>query len=124
MLFVRVIDPKPRYMHACPPPFDRCNATPYNSVVIKTFRHKGLKELFETGTSKSVPSEMRERIQRRLDVLDAAATINGVNVPGFSLHQLKGKSAGEWVITITKNYRITFRFENGDALDVHLEDYH
>jgi proteic killer suppression protein len=95
-----------------------------NVKLIKTFRHKGLKEQFETGTSKTVPADMRERIQRRLDVLDAARTISGVNVPGFNLHPLKGNRAGEWAITVTKNYRITFRFENGDALDVHLEDYH
>jgi proteic killer suppression protein len=92
--------------------------------LIKTFRHKGLKELFEAGKSKSIPGNMHQRIQRRLDVLDAAASIRGVNVPGFNLHPLKGDRAGEWAITVTKNYRITFRFENGDALDVHLEDYH
>ena len=92
--------------------------------MIKTFRHKGLKELFETGKSKLVPTDMQKRIRRRLDVLDAARTINGVNVPGFDLHELKGDRAGEWSITVTKNYRITFRFENGDAFDVNLEDYH
>lgn len=98
--------------------------TQYNWDVIKTFRHKGLTELFETGSSRSVPADMRERIQRRLDVLDAASTIKGVKVPGFNLHPLKGNRAGEWAITVTGNYRITFRFENGDALDVYLEDYH
>jgi proteic killer suppression protein len=92
--------------------------------VIKTFRHKGLKELFETGSSKHVLADMRVRIQRRLDVLDAASTVSGVNVPGFGLHPLKGNRAGEWAITVTKNERITFRFENGDALDVNLEGYH
>ena len=47
-----------------------------------------------------------------------------MNVPGFDLHPLKGDRAGEWGITVTKNYRITFRFVNGDALNVNLEDYH
>ena len=92
--------------------------------MIKTFRHKGLKELFETGASKSAPADMRERIQRRLDVLDAAAAISGVNVPGFNLHPLKGSRADECAITVNKNYRITFRFQDGDAQEVHLEDYH
>jgi toxin HigB-1 len=92
--------------------------------VIRTFRHKGLKELFETGKSKSIPADMRARILRRLDVLDAAQTIAGVNVPGFNLHPLKGNRAGEWSITVTGNYRITFRFENGDAHDLNFEDYH
>ena len=67
---------------------------------------------------------MRKRLELRLDVLDAAQTIRGVNAPGFDLHPLKGDHAGEWGITVTRNYRITFRFENGDALDVNLEDYH
>jgi len=92
--------------------------------MIKTFRHKGLKELFETGTSKSVRADLHDRVRRRLDVLDAAQTIQGVNVPGFKLHPLKGSRAGEWAITVTKNERITFRFTNGDALDLNLKDYH
>jgi proteic killer suppression protein len=86
--------------------------------VIRTFRHKGLKEVFETGSSRRVPSAMLKRVEGRLDVLDAAGTIAGVNAPGFGLHPLKGDRAGEWAITVTGNYRITFRFENGDALDV------
>lgn len=90
----------------------------------RTFRHKGLKEFFETGASKSVPTDMRKRIERRLDVLNAAQNANGVNVPGWNLHPLKGKRAGEWAITVTGNYRMTFRFENGDAFDLDLEDYH
>jgi proteic killer suppression protein len=67
---------------------------------------------------------MRKRIERRLDVLNAAQNANGVNVPGWNLHPLKGKRAGEWAITVTGNYRMTFRFENGDAFDLDLEDYH
>jgi proteic killer suppression protein len=92
--------------------------------VIRTFRHKSLKELFETGRSKLVPADMRGRIERRLDVLDAASAISGVNVPGFGLHPLKGDRAGEWSITVTGNRRLTFRFEDGDAFDINLEDYH
>ena len=88
------------------------------------FRHKGLKEIFETGKSKLIPPDTRNRIAARLDVLDAARTIAGVNAPGFDLHPLKGDRAGEWAIKVNKNQRITFRFENGDAVDVHLEDYH
>ncbi len=67
---------------------------------------------------------MVNRIIRQLDVLDAAQSINGVNVPGYRLHPLKGDRSGEWSITVTGNWRITFRFENGDAYNVDLEDYH
>ena len=92
--------------------------------MIKTFRHKGLKELFETGASRSIPADMRKRIERRLDVLNAARSVEGVNIPGWSLHPLKGRRAGAWAITVTGNYRMTFRFEDGDAFDLDLEDYH
>jgi proteic killer suppression protein len=92
--------------------------------VIRAFRDKGLEDLFRTGTSRRIPVAMRKKIERRLDVLDAASGPNGVDVPGFGLHPLKGKRAGEWSIRVTGNYRITFRFEDGDVLDVDLEDYH
>ena len=92
--------------------------------VIKTFKHKGLKEVFEKGNSKSVPQDMLKKIVRRLDVLDAAQTISGVNVPGFRLHELKGNRKGTWSIDVSGNDRTTFRFENGDAHDVNLEDTH
>lgn len=92
--------------------------------VIKTFKHKGLKEVFEKGNSKSVPQDMLKKIVRRLDVLDAAQTISGVNVPGFRLHELKGNRKGTWSIDVSGNDRTTFRFENGDPHDVNLEDTH
>ncbi len=57
-------------------------------------------------------------------MLDAAQKIDGVNVPGWNLHPLKGRRAGEWAITVTGSYRMTFRFEDGDAFDLNLEDYH
>ena len=63
---------------------------------LKNFRHKGLKELFETGNSKGVPGAMRSRIVRQLDVLDAATSVRGVNVPGYQLHPLKGDRKGEF----------------------------
>lgn len=92
--------------------------------MIRTFRHKGLKELFEAGTSKSIPADMRKRIRRRLDVLDAAENVDGMNVPGWNLHPLKGKRAGDWAITVTGNYRITFQIEDRDVFSLDLEDYH
>jgi toxin HigB-1 len=99
--------------------------TRYNAQsVIKTFRHKGLKEVFETGKSAAVGASMLKRLIRQLDVLDAATSIQGVNVPGYRLHPLKGQRAGEWAIWVTGNWRITFRLDKGDTYDVNLEDYH
>jgi proteic killer suppression protein len=92
--------------------------------VIRTFRDRGLKELFETGSSRKLPADALRRIEIRLDVLNAALSPAGVNVPGFGLHPLKGARAGDWAITVTRNYRITFRFEGEDVFDVNWEDYH
>ncbi len=67
---------------------------------------------------------MRGRVKRILFVLDQAETLQEIDMPGFRLHPLTGDRKGRWAITVTKNWRITFRFENGDVFDVDLEDYH
>ena len=92
--------------------------------MIRTFRHKGLKLLFETGSHRGVPPELAERITRRLDRLDASEVVRDLDLPGFGLHELKGSRAGTWSFKVSGNWRITFRFEDGDAFEVHLEDYH
>lgn len=60
----------------------------------------------------------------RLDRLNAAAVVEDMDLPGFHLYQLKGDRKGTWSIRVSGNWRITFRFESGDAYDVDLEDYH
>lgn len=92
--------------------------------MIKSFRHKGLKDFWENGSKKGIPSALAPRIERILDALDAATDVSQLNLPGFNLHQLKGSRKGEWSIRVSGNYRITFRFTKGDAYDVNLEDYH
>jgi len=92
--------------------------------VIKSFRHKGLKEFFETGSRRGIASGIATRVRIRLDVIDAAKTIADVNLPGFRLHELKGQRAGTWSIWVSGNQRITFKFIDGHASDVELEDYH
>ena len=67
---------------------------------------------------------MGERIRRQLDQLDAASGPDGMKVPGWELHELKGNRKGTWSIEVTANFRITFRFKNGDAYEVDMEDYH
>jgi toxin HigB-1 len=64
------------------------------------------------------------RIRRILTVLDAAETIDGIALPGFRLHPLKGDRKGLWSVTVSGNWRIVFRFEGGDVFDVDLVDYH
>jgi proteic killer suppression protein len=92
--------------------------------MIGSFRHKGLKEFFETGSKRSISPELAVRIARRLDVLEAAQEIGDIDAHGFNLHRLKGDREGEWAISVSGNWRITFRFVKGEALDINLEDYH
>ena len=92
--------------------------------MIKSWKHKGLKELFLRGTKKGVQPDMADRLRRRLDVLDAANSLEALGLPGFRLHPLSGEMKGEYSIRVTGNWRINFHFENGDVLNVDLEDYH
>ena len=92
--------------------------------MIKNFLHRGAQQFFESGTTRGVRADWTKRLQVRLAVLDAAEEIADVDLPGWKLHELKGDRAGTWAIKLTANYRVTFRFENSDALDVNVEDYH
>ena len=92
--------------------------------MIKTWKHKGLKDFYETGSTKSIPAKHSKRIRRILDAIDSAEEIEELDIPGFDLHELKGDRKGTWAITVTGNWRITFLFINGDAYDVNYEDYH
>jgi proteic killer suppression protein len=92
--------------------------------MIKTFRHKGLKQLFETGKSRSVSADLTRRLIRQLDFLNRATGSSDMNLPGNRLHELKGDRKGTWSITVSGNWRLTFTFEGEDAHDIDLEDYH
>ena len=92
--------------------------------MIKSFRHKGLKRLFETGDRRGVTPDLADRLRRQLDVLNRARTTRDLNLPGYRLHQLKGNRTGTWSVTVSGNWRVTFTFEGEDAFDVDLEDYH
>ena len=92
--------------------------------MILSFRHKGLKRLYEDDDGSKLPPDMVERIAILLAALESALTIEALNRPSFRLHQLKGDRRGEWAIVVRANWRLTFRFETGDASDVSFEDYH
>lgn len=91
---------------------------------IQTFKSKALKKLFDGGDASGVSGDIADRLLRRLDTLDAATVIGDLNLPGFRLHQLKGERRGTWAIDVNGNWRLTFKFQDEDALDVNLEDYH
>jgi toxin HigB-1 len=92
--------------------------------MIRTFKHDGLMRFFETGKPKGLSSDMAKKIQIRLNVLNRARELKDVALPGFSFHPLKGDRQGQYALNVTGNYRMTFRFESGDVLDLNLEDYH
>jgi toxin HigB-1 len=91
--------------------------------MIRKFKHKGLKELFETGRSRHVASDLQSRTLRRLDMLNQANKLEELNIPGFDFHPLKGKPK-RYSIHENGNFCITFSWQDGNAIDVTLEDYH
>ena len=92
--------------------------------MIRTFRHKGLERFFTKGERRGIDARQAERIRRMLDRLDAAAIPQDMNLPGYGFHGLKGERRGTFAVAVSGNWRITFRFHEGDAIDVNLEDYH
>lgn len=92
---------------------------------IQSFRHKGLKRLFEQNDRRGVPAGLTQKLQDVLAAVDTAEEPGEIGVfPGWRLHPLKGNLKGFWSVTITGNWRLIFRFEKGDAFDVDLIDYH
>jgi proteic killer suppression protein len=93
--------------------------------MIKSFRNKKLKRFFDRGDAAALPADQVEKISDILAVLDTAAEPSEVGLfPGWRLHPLKGDLKGFWSVTITGNWRLIFRFEDGDAVDLDLVDYH
>ncbi|MCY3667259.1 MAG: type II toxin-antitoxin system RelE/ParE family toxin [Gemmatimonadetes bacterium] len=92
--------------------------------MIQTFRHRGLKRLYERGDPSQVRADQAQRIALALADLDDANKPSDLDLPGYRLHPLKGNLKGFWSISISANWRISFRFEVGDAYDVDLVDYH
>jgi len=92
--------------------------------MIATIRHKGLRLLFEEDNAKGVNAEHVRKLKQILAALQAAQTIDGMRVPTFGLHALKGDLKGFWAVTVRANWRVIFRFEDGQAREVDLVDYH
>lgn len=91
--------------------------------MIKTFRNKQLKTLWETGRSR-IGAQFRDRILRRLDRLDAAVAVEDMNLPGFDFHSLRGHDPTRYTVHINGPWCITFEFEGGHAYAVDFEQYH
>ncbi len=93
-------------------------------VMIRSFRHRGLKRMYERGDANRVGPELSDRGALALADLDDACKPSDLDLPGYRLHLLKGHLKGHWSISISGNWRMTFRLEDGDAYDVDLVDYH
>lgn len=92
--------------------------------MIRSFKDRRLKRLYETGDRSKLAPEFVGKLENILARLDAATAVEDMGLPGFRLHPLKGDLKGFWSVTVRANWRVVFRFGDGDAHDVELTDYH
>lgn len=92
--------------------------------MIKSFRHKGLERFFRKNDPRGIQAQHASRVGRILSLLDEASSPEQLNIPGLFLHPLKGERKGEWAMTVSGNWRVTFCFDGEDVIAVNLEDYH
>jgi len=92
--------------------------------VIKSFKHKGLRKYYETGSKAGIQAKHAGRLRLQLAALDTAQTIEDMDVPGYRLHPLKGRARNRWSIWVSGNWRLTFEFKDGSAYVLDYEDYH
>ena len=92
--------------------------------MISGFRHKGLERLYERGDRRRIPPEYAAKVERILARLDVGSEPRNMDLPGYRLHRLSGDLEGFWSVTVSRNWRLIFRFDAGNACDVDLIDYH
>lgn len=92
--------------------------------MIISFKHKGLELFFKTGSTKGIQVKHKDKLSRMLYVLNSAKKVEEMDLPGYQLHPLKGDLKNHWSVKVNGNWRLTFKFENGDAEIVNYLDYH
>ncbi|OUR59819.1 Killer protein [Colwellia sp. 39_35_sub15_T18] len=92
--------------------------------MIKSFKHKGLKKYFQTGSISGIQAKHQRKLRMQLAAIDTAQEIDDINLPGFKLHPLKGNRDEVWSITVNGNWHITFEFIDDNAYILNYEDYH
>jgi addiction module HigA family antidote len=92
--------------------------------MIRSFRHKGLEQFFLSGSRAGIQPRHAKRLRLILARLHASTSPRDIRLPGLDLHQLSGDRTGEWAVSVSGNWRVTFQFEGTDAVSVNYEDYH
>ncbi len=109
--------------------FDKRKATGYSlfKVRIRSFAHRGVKQLYEQNVTKGVPAEGADKLRKMLAFLDGMQDPDELHaLPVWKAHVLKGDRAGTWSLALSRNRRLTFRIDSAEweIYDVNLEDYH
>jgi toxin HigB-1 len=92
--------------------------------MIKSFKHKGLQAFFESGSKAGIQPHHAAKLGRQLARLNQARNADDMNLPGWNCHSLEGALNGHWSVWVSGNWRLTFAFEQGDAILVNYQDYH
>ena len=92
--------------------------------MIRSFKHRGLKRLYERGDRSGIRPDLLDTVEDILGRLDVADTPQVLDLPGYRLHPLKGELKGLWSVTVSGNWRVTFRISDGSVFNVDLTDYH
>jgi proteic killer suppression protein len=92
--------------------------------VIKSFKHKGIKKYFESGSTAGIQNSHARKLEMPLVAMDTAHVIEDIDLPGYQLHSLRGDREGIWSISVNGHWRITFEFKDGNAYILNYEDYH
>lgn len=92
--------------------------------MIKTIRHKGLKRFYQKGDISKIQQQQAKKLRLILGLLKRAKTVEDMNFPGSDIHPLSGDLKGFWAVSVSGNWRIVFRFEDGDVYDLDYLDYH
>ena len=92
--------------------------------MIKSFKHKGLKEFFLKGSTTGIQTSHANKLRMQLAALDSAQYLNDMDIPGYRLHRLKGNRRNIWAISVSGNWRLTFEFKERNVFDLDYEDYH
>ena len=94
------------------------------TIMIKSFRHKGLEDFFNEDTLRGIQPKHAKKLSHILNWLDRAKSIEDMDIPGYTLHPLKGDLEGLWAVKVSGNWRVVFMFEKSNAYMVNYLDYH